>query len=180
MILKNILSKRPDPARVHEIIKYIGNNPDRFAALIEVVLENDDTSSKYASWMISHCMKGQPSIILPHVADLIQNLGKPGRNDSVLRSTVKALSIIEIPEPLQGHALQHCFDLLLNPKIIVSIQVHAMQTAFNISQNEPDLLKELQLVIEDNLENGSAGYQSRGRSILRQIAKILNNKPGSE
>ena len=140
--------------------------------LIDLVLEGDDTISKYASWIISHCMERYPHLVLPHIEDLLKNLERVRLNDSVLRSTVKALSMADIPHDLQGYALQHCFDLLLNPKSAVAIQVHAMQTIFNISRKEPDLLQELQMVIEEGLPYGTAAYQSRGRRILKEIGKL--------
>ncbi len=174
MDLRQELSQRPHKPEVLKIAAYIGSDPDRFAQLIDLVLEGDPTISKYASWLINHCMNRYPYLIQPHLEALINNLGKLKLNDPVVRSTVKALADAgDIPEELQGHALQYCFDYLLNPKVAVAIQVHSMQTAFNISKNEPDLLRELAEVIEERLPQGTAGYKSRGKRILKEIGEIL-------
>ena len=167
------LSRRPDKNRVVEITAHIGNSTTRFAELITCILKGDDSVSKYGSWLLSHCIQQNPQLVQPHLGALISNLERPALNDSVVRSTVKALAEVDIPADLQGHALQHCFDYLLDPKVAVAIHVHAMQTIFNISKNEPDLLRELQMVIEENMPHGTAAYKARGRRILEKIKKIL-------
>ena len=174
MDLRQKLSQRPHKPEVLAMAAYIGNDPARFAQLIDLVLEDGDSLSVYASWLINHCMKRHPWLIEPHLEALIHNLGQLKLNDPIVRSTVKALAEAPaIPEDLQGHALQYCFDYLLNPKVAVAIQVHSMQTVFNISKNEPDLLRELAEVIEERLPDGTAGYKSRGKRILKEIKKIL-------
>ena len=174
MNLRSELSQRPDKKKELEIVSYIGNDPARFAELVSYMLEGDETISKYASWLFGHCMEKTPWLIRPHLYALVNNLEKPNLNDSVKRSTVRALSgLKDIPEDLQGHLLQHCFDYLLDPKVAVAIQVHAMQNVFNISKNEPDLLRELQMVIEENMPHTTAAYKARGKRILGQIRKIL-------
>ena len=176
MKLQHELTRWPAKEKALEITAWIGNDAARFAELMDLVLGGDPTFSKYASWLLSHCMEKNPQLLDPYLEALVANLAKPDLNDSVVRSTIKALAGIEIPAHLQGHVLQHGFDLLLDPKIPVSIQVHAMQAVFNISKTEPDLLRELQVVIEDGMLHGTAGYKSRGKRILLEIGKMLRKQ----
>lgn len=173
MDIRTTLSQRCSKEISHQIAAYIGNNQRRFSELMELVLGDDDQLSKYSAWVVQHCLQKQPQLIKPHLEAMIQNLDKPNLNDSVVRSTVKALAETGIPEHLQGRVLQLCFDYLLDPKVAVAIRVHAMQTIFNISKNEPDLLMELREVIQEWMPYGSAGFRSRGRKILKEIGKIL-------
>lgn len=173
MNLAKELAERPYGAKARAIAAYIGNDRDRFAELVALVLEEDEKVAQYASWLINHCMQAYPQLIEPHLDALIQNLDKPRLSNSVIRSTVKALAEADIPPALQGYALNHCFDYLLDPQRPVAVQVHAMQTIFNISKDQPDLLRELQLVIEEGMPQATAGYKARGRRILREIVKIL-------
>lgn len=172
MDLQLALSKYPDKETLAEITSYIGDEPDRFAELIDLVLHGERTVSQYASWLVSPCIDLHPFLIRPHLQELIENLSRPNLSDWVIRSTIKALmKTDDLSEEHQGLALQHCFDYLLNPKMAVSIHVYAMQTAFNISQNEPDLLNELKMVIEERLPYGTAAYKSRGKKIVGEIKK---------
>ncbi len=172
MDLRSEISQRFGRTKAQWLAHYIVQDEARFAELIGYVLGGEE-ELKYAGWLISHCMHIDPGIIRPHLGPLIHHLAEPGVSDSTVRSIVKALAESDIPPELQGYALQHCFDLLIDPKQTVAIQVHAMQTVFNLSQNEPDLLRELQLVIEAGMENGTAAYRSRGRKLLKGIGKIL-------
>jgi hypothetical protein len=47
-----------------------------------------------------------------------------------------------------------------------------MQIIFNISQNEPDLLREFSLILEELAHNESAGIRSRSKELLRRIKKL--------
>lgn len=175
MDLRKEVAQRFNKEKAHELAQSLAVSPELFKELIDLVICDDEELSKYSSWLISHTMDIDESVILPHLGTLIDNLNKPGLHDWTIRSTVKALASTEIPEDLQGIALQKCFDYLLDPKVAVAIQVHSMQTVFNISQNEPDLLRELAEVIEDGMEHGTAGYKSRGRRLLKKIRSILKN-----
>jgi len=173
MDLQKELAQRPSKAKAKQIAQYIGSDQTWFDELMNHVQGGDEVVARYGSWLISHCMESNPQLVLPHLATLIDNLANPKTEGSVLRSSVKALSGSDIPDDLQGPALNHCFDLLLNPKTAIAVQVHAMQTVFNISKNEPDLLRELATVIEDGMEHGSAAYKARGRRILGKIRKLV-------
>ncbi len=41
----------------------------------------------------------------------------------------------------------------------------------SLSQEEPDILSELRAIIEDQIEESSAGFQSRGNKILNKMRK---------
>ena len=173
MDIRTTLSQRCSKEISHEIARYIGSDQERFSELMELVLGDDDQLSKYSSWVVQHCLQKQPQLINRHLEAMIQNLDKSNLNDSVVRSTLKALAETGIPEHLQGRVLQLCFDYLLDPKVAVAIRVHAMQAIFNISKNEPDLLMELREVIQEWMPYGSAGFRSLCSKILKEIEYIL-------
>ncbi len=174
MDIRTVLQQRYETGLMPRIARYIGDDQARFDDLMALVFGDDDLVSKRASWVISHCTEQYPHLIQPHLETLVNNLGKPGLNDSIVRSTVKVLAELkDIPEDLQGIALQYCFDLLLDPGTAVAIQVHAMQTIFNISRNEPDLLRELKEVIEERMPYGTAGFKARGRRLLGEIGEKM-------
>lgn len=173
MDLKTEIVQRFDKIKAKKLARNLTDDPALFSELITYVISDEIELSKYSSWLINHAMDIDKSVVLPHLKTLIHNLEKKGLHDWTIRSTVKALAEVDIPEPLQGIALQNCFDYLLDPKTAVAIQVHAMQTIFNISKNEPDLLRELAEVIEDGLPHGTAGYKSRGNKLLKKIRAIL-------
>ncbi len=172
MNLKEVLSQHCSKPTCLAIRDWIGSDADRFAELVGIMLSGDEVSSKYAAWVFSHVVEERPRLIRAHLPALIANLDRPGNSDSVVRSTVKALASVDLPEEVQGPALQKGFDLLMDPAVPVAIRVHAMQTVFNISKKEPDLLRELKEVIEEGMLTGSTGYRARGRRLLKEIGEL--------
>ncbi|HMQ62702.1 MAG TPA: hypothetical protein PKE06_18630 [Flavilitoribacter sp.] len=176
MDIRSELEKRYENGLMPRIARYIGNDQARFDHLMALVFGDEPVAARRASWVIGHCTERYPHLVRPWLEKLVNSLSRPGLDDSIVRSTVKVLAETDdLPEELQGYTLEHCFDLLLNPKTAVAIQVHAMQAIFNISRDEPDLLGELREVIEGQMEYGSAGFKARGKRILGEIARVLKN-----
>ena len=176
MDIRSELEKRYENGLMPRIAGYIGNDQARFDHLMELVFGSEPSVARRASWVISHCTERYPHLVRPWLEKLVHNLSRPGLDDSIVRSTVKVLAETgALPEVLQGYILEHCFDLLLNPKTAVAIQVHAMQAIFNISKDEPDLLRELREVIQGQMEYGTAGFKARGKRILKEIGKVVKD-----
>lgn len=174
MDLVQELSSRPTMGRVEAMRAYIGNDTQRFALLIDCLINGDKNVSKYASWLVGPVVELRPHLLDPHYGLILDNLKRPNLPDTIKRCTMKALFLGgAVPEELQGTALQYAFDFLAKPKTAVSIQVFAMELIFDISKNEPDLLRELKEVIEDGTDTGSAAYKARGRRILKGINKLI-------
>jgi hypothetical protein len=61
------------------------------------------------------------------------------------------------------------FEYLQNPKIAVAIRVFSMTVVANITEGQPDMRRELKLILEDQLPYGTAAFKSRARKVLKQI-----------
>jgi len=46
-----------------------------------------------------------------------------------------------------------------------------MTVIYNLTEQLPDLARELRLLIEDQYDLGSAGFKSRGKKVLKQLQK---------
>jgi hypothetical protein len=95
-------------------------------------------------------------------------LDNPDAHVAVKRNIMWLLQDIEIPRQLYGLLTHKCFALM-DPKETIAVRVFAMSVLANIAMHEPDLKKELRIVIEDQLPYGSAGYLSRARKVLKAI-----------
>lgn len=160
-------------ANIVRIAKYIGNDKERFQALIDLFLHDKPIVNQRAVWVMTYCAQAHPSLIYPHLKVLLENLQHPDAHNATRRNTTKILSEINIPQKNQGQALDICFNFLLSMQEQIAVKVFSMQVVFNISKTEPDLLRELSVVIEDQLPYGSAGFKVRGNRILKEARKIL-------
>lgn len=171
MNLKEEILKEHSKAQAIKISEYIGNDQSRFDELMELFFNDEYRVIQRTAWVLSHCTDKYPFLANPHLDKLVENLKSENLHVAVHRNTVRMLAGIDIPERLQGVLLELCFDYLLSPKTPIAVQAHSMQVIYNISQNEPDLLNELKMVIEERLPYGSAGFKSKGKKLIKAINK---------
>ena len=88
------------------------------------------------------------------------------------RSLSKWLWLCGIPEEIEGEAAEQLFEWLLDPKVKVAPKVFAMSALADLAKKYPELAFELRTIIEEQMPEGSAGYKSRGRKVLKQLDKI--------
>ncbi|GJM31476.1 MAG: hypothetical protein DHS20C18_04770 [Saprospiraceae bacterium] len=171
MNLRTAILNEHSKANTTRITNWIGNNQQRFDALVELFLYDEYRVVQRAGWVLSECALQHTELLQPHLGPLIDNLEHPKHN-AVLRNTLKALAEIDIPEEHMGKLATISFDLLADPQSAIATKVFAMQVLANFCKKEPDLAPELCLLIEDQWEHASAGFKSRGRKILKKL------KPG--
>lgn len=172
-IREELLNDR-SKANIIRIAQYIGDDAKRFQTLVDLFSNDKPIINQRAIWAMIHCVEKHPKLIYPHLELLLENVQKPGAHNAIRRNTTKILSEIDIPKKHQGLALDICFNFLLSMQEPIAVKVFSMQVVFNISKNEPDLLRELAAVIEEQIPYGSAGFKVRGKRILKGIRQILD------
>jgi hypothetical protein len=171
MDLKAELIREHSKAQTMKIRAYIGSDQSRFDKLMQLFLKGEYRVTQRAAWALKFCAEAEPTLILPHLQALVENLKYP-LHDSNKRNTIKVLTFIEIPEDLLGELADICFGFLASPKEAIAIRVFSMELLFKICEREPDLSNELKLLIEDHYPHGSAGFKSKSRKVLKSIAKL--------
>ena len=83
---------------------------------------------------------------------------------------------VAIPEKWQGLAAERAFAFLGSADEPIAVRAFSMTVLFNIGKEQPDLLPELRLMIEDLLPYGSPGIKSRGRRTIQAIDKLLKDR----
>jgi hypothetical protein len=97
MDLKKTLEKGHSKTQTDAIVSYIGNNKNRFKVLVKVYLEGPYRITQRAAWPLSYAVENHPGLIVPHLKQIIDFLGKPGIHDAVKRNTMRLFQFIEIP-----------------------------------------------------------------------------------
>lgn len=154
-----------------QIVNYIGHNPDRFGELMDLFFEDENRVAQRASWVMSQCTKEYPTLIIPYLEVMVDNLYNNVHN-AVKRNTVRIFQDIDIPESLIGKLADVCFKYLEDTKEAVAVRIFSMTVLYRICLREPELKNDLQLLIEEFLPHGTAGFKSRGKKILKQLAKM--------
>ncbi len=150
-----------------EYVAYcIGDSEKEFDRLMQIVLCGKEPVVQRAAWAMDACLEKFPDLLSPYVNILINALPQ-FTNDGVKRQVVKALSVRNIPESLQGQMTDLCFCWLQASTTPVAIKVHCMQILANITMQHPDLAVELRTIINEQMPRNSVGFASRGRKILK-------------
>ncbi len=158
---------------IQHVKEWIGAEPDRFATLMHLFMNDEYRVVQRAAWVVSDTLMCYPALAAPHLAALLKSLENPP-HPAVLRNVLKVLAeAVVVPERYEGELADKTFRILATPTLPVAIHVHAMQVLANLCQKYPELASELRIILEDQLPHGSTGYRSRA-------GKILAGLPGKE
>lgn len=167
-IVQEVL-KEHSKAMCDRIVKYVGNDRVRFNELVNVFLKGPYRVTQRAGWPLSYCVELHPELINPHLKRIIQNLKSPGLHDSVKRNTVRLMQFIDLPKSLQGAAADACFGFMSNPREPIAVRCFSMTVLAHLSREQPELKKELRIILEDQLPYATAGFASRARRVLKEL-----------
>ncbi|SDD48368.1 hypothetical protein SAMN05216464_101854 [Mucilaginibacter pineti] len=102
---------------------------------------------------------GNPSC-MRHYAKLIMHM-----TDTTSPETIKLkLKTIDL-EPV----IEQLFDWMINPKVKVAVKAFAGQALFNLKDTYPWIADELAGQLKYLMRNGSAGIQSKGKRLLKEL-----------
>lgn len=155
-----------------KLAKKTASSPPLFGELMRLYFGKDQLVAQRAAWVMSTAVMSDFSLIQPYLSKLITHLNKKGLHDAVVRNGLKILETVPLPNRLFGKAANLCFPLLANPQSAIAIRCFAMTTLSNIAQKEPDIKKELLLVIEDSLPFAGAGFRSRARRTMKELDRL--------
>lgn len=164
------LNRAHSKAVTNTVVRYVASDPKRFNSLISILLQNDAKLTPRAAWAISICVTNHPELVTPHFAALLKMLDKPNIHDAVKRNVMRLLQFVQIPKRFQGRVVDVAFRLLA-PTEPIAVRAFSMTVLANIIKEEPALKNELQVILEDQLPFGSAGFQSRAKKVLKQLKK---------
>jgi hypothetical protein len=110
-ILKEHNKKQKD-----KIVNYVGNDPKRFAQLVDVFLLGPYRVTQRAAWPLSYCIEKYPDLLKPHFKKILSKPEEKNIHDSVKRNTLRMLQFVRVPKSHQGIAINLCFGFLAELK----------------------------------------------------------------
>ena len=169
MDLKKTLLQGHSAAITRKIVDYVGANPARFKALVEVFMTGPYRITQRAAWPLSYCVERHPGLIKPHFKTLLDILKRTDTHVAARRNIIRLLQFVDVPARYRGRVATLCFGLLQDKREPVAIRVFAMTVLGNLVVYEPELANELKVIIEDNLPYVSPAFTSRARRVLKMI-----------
>lgn len=154
------------------IAHYIGNNPNLFKEVLDLIFSGKPPLPLRAAWVVTAVTDKHPELLKPYLKKIISNLKKfehPGTRRNLLRY----ISYNEIPKNMEGILYDTCYQYVLSKDEPPAVKVYSMQIMYNIALKEPELLREVKLIVEGYLDHDSAAIKSRSR----HLTALLNKKP---
>jgi len=171
MDLREEVLKEHSKKNITRIVDWVGEDPQKFDQLMRLFLGDEYRITQRAAWVVGDCTVRYPELIKPHLKKIIGNLHKP-IHEAVKRNTVRIFEVIDIPEEFKGEVLDICFQCLEDGKEAVAVKAYALTVCFNIAKEQPELLRELKILIEDQLPYAPASFRSRAVKMLRWMEKM--------
>lgn len=147
MNIRNALNAEHSKAQTMRIVDHIGRSKKHFTELLSIVMGDDKKLAQRAAWVISHCAEKHPEVVLPHLGELLQFIQNGDHHDAIKRNTMKAASIVEIPDRTSGLATDIAFRILSSPDEAIATRAYSLTVLERLCQNEPELIPELRMVM---------------------------------
>jgi hypothetical protein len=166
MDLKQALLAVQSREKALEIVEFVGSDKAKFGQLMSLFFQGPYRLTQRAAWPMNTCAERHPELIRPYLPRLVGLLKTSEHHAAVKRNIVRLLQFVDIPPRLAGKVYSHCLDLINDPNEPIAVRVFSITVAARIARDEPDLMNELRLVVQENLPHSSAAFRVRAREVL--------------
>lgn len=167
MDLEAVHAHRFSKRTLIQIVDYVIDKESRLKQLVNLLVMGNAAVAGRSSWSLSYCAELRPNWIRPHIGKLIRFMEKGDGIVAARRGVMRTLQFAQIPARFHARALNVCFRLLADPHESIAVKVFAMTVAAGVAKENPELKKELRIVIEDQLPYAGPGFRARARKVLK-------------
>ncbi len=159
------------------VANIILQRPELFSELMDHFLRGDEPVNRRAAWVVDIVSEQRPDLLTPYL-DPIAIAMQDFQHDALKRHALRILARSPLPgHELLGEVINLCFEWLTSPEIPAAPKVFCMELLYRISENEPDLKKELADSIEWRIQEETPGVKNRGTKMLRKLYKEIHQTP---
>jgi hypothetical protein len=171
MDLAEALLKEHSKKQCDAIVQYIGNNKERFAGLMDLFFTSEYRITQRAAWPMSYCVRNHPLLIQPYYKKLLDKLSEKDIHNAITRNIVRLLQDVEIPKKFHGRVMSICFDFIQSNETPIAVKAFSLSILHNLSEQYPEIIPELKLIIEERWEHETPAFRSRAKRFLKAIEK---------
>lgn len=169
MDIRAQLLKGNGRANAEAVARSVGDDKDRFAALMHCMLDDTRLVGQRAAYSVSLVCEAHPHLIKPYMKRLLDALDLPV-HEAVQRNTIRILQHCELPKALHGRITEAMFARIADPQRSIAQRAFAITVAMRMVTLYPELADELRLLLEDALRvDPGPAIRSRGSKALKVI-----------
>jgi hypothetical protein len=166
MNIRDAILEEHSKEQTAKIVDYVGDDPDRFAELMSLMLGPVYRLSQRASWPISNCIERHPHLIQPYWSKLAGQLDRDDAHIAVRRNVARLMQFVEIPKRHQGRIFDACYRLAADVSQPVAVRCFSTTVAANIAKGNPELMNELKMAVTAHPEKDTPGTRARFRMVF--------------
>lgn len=156
---------------IEKIMQDICLHPEYLEDMYQLISDEKTVVSWRAIWACEKVSEKHPGWFVPLQDDLIRRL-LDCRHEGSKRLLLSILYNLPVSSPISIDLLNYCLDHMLAPQESIGVQALAIRMAYQLCKSEPELLKELQLILENaDAEFYSWGVKATIRNTLKRIGK---------
>jgi len=147
--------------------------------LIDITFDEDHGVAFRAAWLLENLFLQKPEMYaddLPYLISRINDVKDPSckRHYAKIMMHITAPKVpVSIQEKLTKTDLEpvveHLFDWLIDPKILIAVKVFAAEALFNMRERYPWIKGELAEQLRFLMRDGTAAIQTRGKKLLSKL-----------
>ena len=148
------------------IVRYVGDDPQRFKELMSVFFSNDYRPVQRSSWAVNCCVEKHPELARPYFPKLIKLLERDDVHTGAHRNILRMFQFVDVPKRYRGKVYDLCTSFLDDPSRPVAVRVFALAVAAKIADGREALVNELRLLAEKHVPHTTVALRARARRVL--------------
>lgn len=141
--------------------------------LVAYGLDKDPVLSSRAMWVVDHCGDLDHERIKPFHSQLINNLKTKNLSSGIIRCILSLFQKHSVPAKHESFMLDTCYNYIKNPSEAIAVRAFAITVIYNISKPYPELLKELEIVLQHLVPTeDSPAMRARIKNTVKAIHRL--------
>lgn len=166
-ITDHFFGKYPSKYQLEELLLHLHHHPDDFQEVFNLVSDTDPKRAFRALWACEKVSQRTPEWFSAQQQKQIRILVKTTCHIGIHRLCLSTLYAFANPEPIDIELLNALYEWMLSPKMPPGNQSYAMRLLHKLVKDDPDLMHEFQLVLEQSpAADYSPAFQAARAKIL--------------
>ncbi len=155
-------------AQMDELAAWVGVDPLRMEALMNLYFRSNDGISYRAAAVVGRLGKQQAGLLEGYFPRLVAELHEPV-HPAKPRNVLRLFQFIPVPESLRMDLMELCFGYVGNPAVPIAVRAFAITVLAGLVQPYPELSRELLLILRAHEPESGPAFRVRARDAIRLL-----------
>ena len=155
-----------------KILDWIGKDPDRTSAFMEVYFDPDPVIRQRASYVLGWLGTAHQKAMEPYFPRILKEFEEEV-HPSRVRNPLRLFETVDIPPRIQMDLMDHCFEFIQNPSRHDAVRAFSITVLARLIKDYPELQREFLLILEEHLPNSAPSFRSRAGKMIKRLKKGL-------